>query len=50
MGRRRIVLHASDMGQPLYHSMGFEAGAKIPLFSPAWSSASESNCYQFAEK
>jgi ribosomal protein S18 acetylase RimI-like enzyme len=35
MGRRRIVLHASDMGQPLYQSMGFEAGSKIPLFSPA---------------
>jgi GNAT superfamily N-acetyltransferase len=35
MGRRRIVLHASDMGRPLYRSMGFEAGAKIPLLSPA---------------
>ncbi len=35
MGRRRIVLHASEMGQPLYQSMGFEAGAKIPLFAPA---------------
>jgi hypothetical protein len=35
MGRRRIILHASDMGRPLYQSMGFEAGSKIPLFSPA---------------
>jgi GNAT superfamily N-acetyltransferase len=35
MGQRRIVLHASDMGRPLYQSMGFEAGSKIPLFTPA---------------
>jgi GNAT superfamily N-acetyltransferase len=35
MGRRRIVLHASDMGRPLYQSMGFTAGAKIPLFTLA---------------
>ena len=34
MGKRRIVLHASDMGLPLYRSMGFGAGSKIPLFSP----------------
>jgi GNAT superfamily N-acetyltransferase len=33
MGKRRIILHASDMGQPLYRSMGFSAGGKIPLFS-----------------
>jgi GNAT superfamily N-acetyltransferase len=35
MGQRRIVLHASDMGWPLYQSMGFTAGAKIPLFTLA---------------
>lgn len=35
MGKRRIVLHASDMGHPLYRSMGFTAGSKIPLFSAA---------------
>jgi GNAT superfamily N-acetyltransferase len=35
MGQRRIVLHASDMGRPLYQSMGFAAGAEIPLFTPA---------------
>jgi GNAT superfamily N-acetyltransferase len=35
MGQRRIVLHASDLGLPLYQSMGFEPGAKIPLLTPA---------------
>jgi GNAT superfamily N-acetyltransferase len=35
MGKRRIVLHASDMGLPLYRSMGFGAGSKIPLFALA---------------
>jgi ribosomal protein S18 acetylase RimI-like enzyme len=34
MGNRRMVLHASEMGQPLYRSMGFQAGGKILLFSP----------------
>jgi ribosomal protein S18 acetylase RimI-like enzyme len=34
MGNRRIVLHASDMGQPLYRSMGFGAGCQIPLLTP----------------
>jgi ribosomal protein S18 acetylase RimI-like enzyme len=33
MGKRRMVLHASDMGQPLYQSMGFGAGCKIALLS-----------------
>jgi GNAT superfamily N-acetyltransferase len=32
-GLRRIILHATDMGQPLYQSMGFIAGCQIPLFS-----------------
>ena len=27
---RRIILHASDMGQPLYCSMGFMADGRIP--------------------
>ncbi len=31
-GRKRLWLHASDMGAPLYHSMGFETGAQLPLF------------------
>jgi GNAT superfamily N-acetyltransferase len=35
MGQRRIVLHASDMGRPLYQSLGFTAGAAIPLFTLA---------------
>jgi ribosomal protein S18 acetylase RimI-like enzyme len=33
MGKRRMILHASEMGQPLYTSMGFHAGGKIALFS-----------------
>jgi GNAT superfamily N-acetyltransferase len=33
MGKRRLVLHASDMGRPLYQSMGFGAGCKIPLLA-----------------
>jgi GNAT superfamily N-acetyltransferase len=31
-GPKRIWLHASDMGRPLYASMGFETGAELPLF------------------
>lgn len=34
MGKRRMVLHASDMGRPLYQSMGFGAGCRIPLLAP----------------
>lgn len=34
MGKRRLVLHASDMGRPLYQSRGFGAGCKIPLLAP----------------
>jgi hypothetical protein len=32
-GERRLWLHASDMGRPLYASMGFESGAALPLFA-----------------
>jgi len=32
-GPKRIWLHASDMGWPLYRSMGFETGAELPLFA-----------------
>ncbi len=34
-GPRRIWLHASDMGAPLYRSMGFATGAALPLYAPA---------------
>ncbi len=30
-GPKRLWLHASDMGRPLYESMGFNAGASLPL-------------------
>ena len=33
MGKRRLVRHASDMGGPLYQSMGFGAGCRIPLLA-----------------
>jgi len=38
MGARRMILHASDAGQPLYRSMGFQAGCRVPMFAPAQSS------------
>jgi GNAT superfamily N-acetyltransferase len=31
-GPKRLWLHATDMGRPLYRSMGFSTGAEIPLF------------------
>jgi GNAT superfamily N-acetyltransferase len=34
MGETRIGLHASDMGQPLYRSMGFEPGARVVFLGP----------------
>jgi hypothetical protein len=34
MGPIRATLHASDMGHPLYRSMGFESGAKVLLLGP----------------
>jgi hypothetical protein len=34
-GPQRLVLHASVMGEPLYRSMGFQAGGKLQLLSPA---------------
>jgi GNAT superfamily N-acetyltransferase len=33
MGTNRVTLHATEMGQPLYQAMGFEAGAKIALLA-----------------
>ena len=30
-GPRRIWLHATEMGAPLYRSIGFETGAALPL-------------------
>jgi len=35
MGNSRITLHASDMGRPVYRSMGFESGARVMLLGPA---------------
>ena len=32
-GERRLWLHASDMGAPLYASMGFQTGAALPLLT-----------------
>jgi GNAT superfamily N-acetyltransferase len=31
----RITLHASDMGHPLYRSMGFESGPRVILLMPS---------------
>jgi GNAT superfamily N-acetyltransferase len=36
----RITLHASDMGYPLYRSMGFESGARVILLMPTDAQAS----------
>jgi GNAT superfamily N-acetyltransferase len=35
MGPARMTLHASDMGRPVYHAMGFEPGARVMLLAPA---------------
>ncbi len=35
MGLTRMTLHAWDMGRPLYHSMGFEAGSQVVLLEVA---------------
>jgi GNAT superfamily N-acetyltransferase len=32
-GPRRVWLHATAMGRPLYHSMGFATGAEIPMLA-----------------
>lgn len=34
MGFTRMTLHASDMGRPVYHAMGFEIGPRIVLLTP----------------
>ena len=39
MGSRRMTLHASDMGRPVYRAMGFEPGARVMLLAPADASA-----------
>jgi len=39
MGSRRMTLHASDMGRPVYQAMGFEPGARVMLLAPADASA-----------
>jgi GNAT superfamily N-acetyltransferase len=33
MGVKRLTLHASDMGRPLYLSMGFESGSQVVLLA-----------------
>jgi GNAT superfamily N-acetyltransferase len=35
MGHSRVTLHASDMGQPVYRAMGFEAGSKVVILVPS---------------
>lgn len=35
IGPKRIWLHATEMGRPLYRSMGFETGATLPLYALA---------------
>ena len=30
----RMTLHASDMGRPIYHAMGFDVGSRIMLLTP----------------
>lgn len=32
-GEKRLWLHATEMGRPLYRSMGFEEGARMDLYS-----------------
>jgi GNAT superfamily N-acetyltransferase len=39
MGLTRMTLHASDMGRPLYRSMGFEPGASVVLLEASQASA-----------
>ena len=34
-GMQRMILHASVMGEPLYRSMGFQAGGKLQLLAAA---------------
>jgi GNAT superfamily N-acetyltransferase len=39
MGLTRMTLHASEMGRPLYRSMGFESGASVVLLEASQGSA-----------
>jgi ribosomal protein S18 acetylase RimI-like enzyme len=39
MGPKRMTLHASDAGLPLYRSMGFEAGSRVALLTATDGSA-----------
>ncbi len=39
MNFNRVTLHASDMGRPLYRSMGFVPGGRMALLAPADGSA-----------
>jgi GNAT superfamily N-acetyltransferase len=39
MGLSRVTLHATDMGQPVYRAMGFEAGSKVVILAPSSGSA-----------
>ncbi len=39
MGLSRVTLHATDMGQPVYRAMGFEAGSKVVVLVPSNGSA-----------
>lgn len=33
VGEKRLWLHATEMGRPLYRSMGFDEGARLDLYA-----------------